>query len=232
MAIVGRTTGVDDRLWTKAFEWAATRTAPAPGPRRRTAGAPQINLNYAAVGATVHEHVLLAPPDGFRATQSTQRIGSGAARFDVAGRNLMTWGAFRGAGIAVEEIGYEDIADAEPSQALVLADGTPWITAGMTATLVLRDGRFPVRAKVKILGVVDEPGRIGYLMGTCQGSDARMEWFLVLEHRDDDTVVLQLRCLADPSALRFKMPIVSTKFGEKRFTRRCMAALHPTHSAA
>ena len=211
------------------------------GPRRRSGHVePDGGLNYAAIGATATEEVLSFPPAGFTPEQAHHRIGSGARRFDLASRALMTWGVLRGSGVRVEEVAAETAATesvvvqrgGRDTGALYLEDGTPWVTPGMTATLVLPGRRDDVRAPVKVVWVVDEPGRIGFAYGSRPGHPAQLEQLLLLEHAADDTVWLTARSVARPSGDVPRLVAATYRRRQREVQRRFMTALHPASGAA
>jgi uncharacterized protein (UPF0548 family) len=198
------------------------------------------SVTYGAIGATLAPDLLRYPPAGYRPAEDSVRLGSGAERFDRAADALMTWGIQRGAGFEVTDVSagtgaqYPGIVyDAEgaplaeqPGQRAedrFGADGTPYITAGMTATL-RRKGRFRTReTPVLVVYVADEPGRIGFAYGTtAEGPESGEESF-ILEHRDDDTVWLTIR-----SILATRGMFAARRRRKRReLTRVELRALHP-----
>jgi len=201
------------------------------GPLRRGAAPADTGLNYAAIGATARPDVVAFPPTGFKSAEYRHRIGSGAHRFDLAGRALMTWGALRSAGWRVEDVRAEP-ATSSPRGAgpLFLEDGTPWITPGMTASVSATE---PVVAsgRLKVLSIVDEPGRIGFVAGSMTGHTEVGERFLVVEHDLDDGVYVTLRSLweATPSRLgRFARN--SADVLQRKVDERIVRALHPSNA--
>lgn len=197
---------------------------------------PERGLNYAAIGATSTEAVLSFPPAGFRPAQSHHRIGSGVNRFELAGRELMTWGALRRAGIVVRDIAAESGRQESATQRngatrpRILEDGTPWVTPGMTATLVVGGPRAP-EAPVKVVWVVDEPARIGFAYGSRPGHPLQTEHLLLLEHADDDSVWLTCRSIARPAGNRWLPSAIAYGRRQRDAERRMLTALHPVHTA-
>jgi uncharacterized protein (UPF0548 family) len=202
------------------------------GPRRRTAvHAPEAGLNYTALGATASPDVVAFPPGGFTATECRHRVGSGARRFDLAGRALMTWGALRAAGFDVEDIRAEPKAGAaRGSGPLFLEDGTPWITPGMTATITA-PGADEACGPVKVLSVIDEPGRIGYIYGSRPGHTSCEERLLLLEHAEDDSVWLTARSIRQGAGRSWGLGGRSVEIRQKRLDERLVKALHPSNAA-
>lgn len=203
----------------------------APGPLRRGGGpAADAGMNYAAVGASMSRDVLAFPPAGFRAAEYRHRIGSGAERFDRAGRSLMTWGALRGAGFRVEEV------RAEPAERslrgggpLFLEDGTPWITAGMTATVAVEE--VGASGPVKVLSVIEEPGRLGYVYGSMPGHSIAGERLLLLEHEADDSVRVTVRSIWQAPVTRWRLSARADDKRHRELDERIVRALHPSYTA-
>jgi uncharacterized protein (UPF0548 family) len=175
------------------------------------------------------------------------KLGSGRERFDRAGEELMTWGIQKGAGFEVTAIApgtgaqYTGIAygaDGAPlgeqpparTEQRFAADGTPFITAGMTATLRGR-GRLGGRSiPVLVVYVVDEPERVGFAYGTAGDAPEHGEESFVLEHRDDDTVWLTIRSALEPGrgVRRLFAPLVRRR--RRELTLRELRALHPAYT--
>lgn len=198
------------------------------------------SVTYGAIGATLDPDLLRYPPAGFRPAEDAVRLGSGQERFDRAAESLMTWGIQVGAGFAVTDVSagtgaqYPGIvygADGAPLAAQpgprtedrFGADGTPYIAAGMTATLQRR-GRFRARSiPVLVVYVIDEPDRIGFAYGTTgDGAESGEESF-ILERREDDTVWLTIRSMyRGPGGL-----FGGGRRARRELTRLQLRALHP-----
>jgi uncharacterized protein (UPF0548 family) len=202
------------------------------GPLRR-GGAPAVDhgLNYAAIGATSRPDVVAFPPAGFRSAEYRHRIGSGARRFDVAGRALMTWGALRSAGFRVDDVAAEPVAHSPRGTGpLFLEDGTPWITPGMTAVLTAAEPA-GLTGRVKVISVLDEPGRIGFVYGSMTGHVECAERFLVVEHEEDDGVFVTLRSLWEAPPSRLNRQARAADQRQRRLDERIVRALHPSNAA-
>jgi uncharacterized protein (UPF0548 family) len=216
------------------------------GPRRSSASAhsegqdADYGMNYVALGATLSHEVLNFPPEGFHSSQYRHRVGSGSHRFDVSGRALMTWGALSGAGVEVTSVEAERMDPAQIARdharglntgPMFLPDGTPWITPGMTAALLVAAKGHEVRATVKVVCVIDQPGRIGFVYGSCPGSPVQMEQLLLLEHTEDDSVWVTMRTMTRPLSKKGALPMRLVRLREKALARRILTALHPAHTA-
>ena len=209
----------------------AVRTVGGPLRRGGAAAAPDHGLNYAAIGVTARPDVISFPPSGFKSAEYRHRIGSGARRFDLAGRALMTWGALRSAGYRVDDVRAE-AATLSPrgSGPLFLEDGTPWITPGMTAMVAAVE---PVvtTGRVKVLSVIDEPGRIGFVYGSMTGHSEVAERFLVVEHDGEDAVWVTLRSLWEAPVSRLGRLARNTADAQQRkVDERIVKALHPSYA--
>ncbi|GAA2754399.1 DUF1990 family protein [Amnibacterium kyonggiense] len=204
----------------------------AVGPMRRGgAAAVDHGLNYAAIGATARPDVLPFPPSGFHSAEYRHRIGSGARRFDLAGRALMTWGALRSAGFRVEDV-HAEPATHSPRGAgpLFLEDGTPWITPGMTASLTATEPG-GAGGPVKVVSVIDEPGRIGYVFGSMTGSAECAERLLLVEHDDEDAVQVVLRSMWEAPTSRLNRLARAADARQRKVDERIVRALHPSNAS-
>ncbi|WP_394552107.1 DUF1990 family protein [Agromyces sp. MMS24-JH15] len=201
------------------------------------------SVTYGAIGATLEADFLRYPPKGFRPAEDTVRIGSGHERFDRAAEELMTWGIQRGAGLRVEDVsegtgiqytgvvydpeGAPVTAEAPRTEQRFAADGTPWITAGITARL-RRPTRFGGRVTpVLVVYVIDEPDRVGFAYGTTSEGDEVGEESFILERREDDGVWLTIRSVLHGAggARAVLAPLVRRR--RRDLTRRELRALHP-----
>jgi uncharacterized protein (UPF0548 family) len=204
----------------------------AVGPMRRGgATAVDSGMNYGAIGATARPDVVPFPPSGFHSAEYRHRIGSGARRFDLAGRALMTWGALRAAGFRVDDIRAEPVSHSPRGAGpLFLEDGTPWITPGMTAMVTAVE---PVVAtgRVKVVTVIDEPGRIGFVYGSMAGSSECAERWIVVEHDDEDAVWVTLRTLWEAPASRLNRLARAADAKQRKVDERIVRALHPSNVA-
>jgi uncharacterized protein (UPF0548 family) len=202
----------------------------APGPLRRGGAAPiGHGLNYAAIGASARPDVIAFPPSGFKSAEYRHRIGSGARRFDLAGRALMTWGALRSAGYRVDDVRAESVEQSPRGGGpLFLEDGTPWITPGMTAMVSAVE---PVAStgRVKVISVVDEPGRIGFVYGSMVGASETAERSLEVEHDGEDAVWVTLRSLWEAPASRLGRFARAADAQQRKVDERIVRSLHPSN---
>ncbi|PRI12244.1 DUF1990 family protein [Leucobacter massiliensis] len=170
----------------------------APEPPKRSTHV-DMPVAYAAVGASKLPDLMRFPPEGSTPYEEQLRLGSGQERFLTASNLLMTWGAQRGAGLAVEDVvrgsgahylgpsfdqsGAPQAADAPEEH--FGPDGEPYLVAGSTATLRAegQDAR-----SVLIVYTIDEERRVGFAWGTADENGAVGEQLFAVERREDDTV--------------------------------------------
>jgi uncharacterized protein (UPF0548 family) len=206
------------------------------------------SVTYGAIGATLAPDLLRYPPTGYRPAEDSVRLGSGQGRFDRAAESLMSWGIQRGSGFEVDDISagtgaqYPGIvydADGTPlpeqpaprSEQRFAADGTPYIAAGMTATLRRRKRFGTASTPVLVVYVLDEPNLVGFAYGTTAPGPESGEESFVLEHRDDDTVWLTIRSiLQTPGGIR-ALTAPGIRRRRRELTRVELRALHPAGGA-
>ena len=156
---------------------------------------------YPEVGATHDERL----PDGYRHDRDERHV---AGSFDAAAEATRGWGPQRGAGIE-----------------LVPADAR--VELGTTALFVIRATPFWAVAPVRVVYVVDEPGRFAYAWGTLPGHPERGEASLSLE-RDDGGMTLRVVSFSrvDDALARLGSPLA------KRLQRRVTAQYAESLAAA
>jgi uncharacterized protein (UPF0548 family) len=204
------------------------------------------SVTYGAIGATLDPDLLRYPPAGFRPAEDSVKLGSGRGRFDRAAEELMTWGVQKGAGFELADVSpgtgaqYTGISygpDGAPlaeqpaprTEQRFGPDGTPYVSAGMTATLK-PEGRPRARGiPVLVVYVVDEPERIGFAYGTTGDAPESGEESFLLEHREDDSVWLTIRSAlqARGGVRRVLAPWVRRR--RRELTKRELRALHPAY---
>lgn len=202
------------------------------------------SVTYGAIGATLDPDFLRYPPAGYRPAEDAVRLGSGAERFERATESLMTWGIQRGAGFMVSDVSegtgaqYPGIVygpDGAPlsdqpaphAEVRYGADGTQYITAGMTATLQRKRRFGTAKTPVLVVYVIDEPKRIGFAYGTTSQGPETGEISFILEHRDDDTVWLTIRSILAPAGGVHLLTRPWRRKYRRDLTRSELRALHP-----
>jgi Uncharacterized protein conserved in bacteria len=205
-------------------------------------------VTYGAVGGTQAVDLLYYPPKGYRPSERSARLGSGAERFEVASRLVMTWGVQRGSGMRVTDAregtgeqyaGVRFNEDGSPAElqshvageARFGEDGTPYITNGMTAVLKIPFWPLTVSAPVRVVYVIDEERRVGFAYGTLRGHPESGEEAFIVEHRDDDSVWLVVRALSRPASWFYRLVAPVLRAQQRRFTKRYLRSLLPARLA-
>lgn len=144
-------------------------------------------------------------PDGFRANRSVQRLGHGEDVFARACHGLRLWEPHRRAGVT-------------------LLPETPRLRAGTTLLVRLRLGSLHVVGGCRILHVVDEPNRFGFVYATLPSHpEVGDESFVVTsEHGDVSFEVASISRWRDP-VVRLGAPIA--RLVQVRTTRRYLRGL-------
>ncbi|GAA2459498.1 DUF1990 family protein [Agromyces soli] len=201
------------------------------------------SVTYGAIGATQAPDLLRYPPEGYRPAEDSVKIGSGRERFDKAAEELMTWGVQRGAGFEVLDvtagtgtqytgIAYDvegaPAAGAQPhTEQRFAADGTPYLAAGMTATLRSQRRFGHHDTHVLVVYVIDEPDRIGFAYGTTADGEESGEESFVLERREDDSVWLTIRSVLQTAGGARAVVAPAVRRRRRELTQRELRALHP-----
>lgn len=160
-------------------------------------------LTYSTVGMTLG----WAPtPDGYNEHMSERVVGHGKEVFDKVGYALMHWEINRKAGFQVQ------------AQHEVVREGE---RVGVVLPVFPFIG---VSAICKVVGVIAEGDRTGFAYGTLPGHPQQGEEAFVLEHREDDSVVMTVRAISKPAAWFVKLagPLAAAK--QKRATGKYLDA--------
>jgi len=201
-------------------------------------------VTYGAIGGTLAPDLMRYPPRGHRPLERTVRLGSGAERFRLASRSVMTWGVQLGSGMTVTDlhsgtgVQYTGVVFNQDGSAAsgrnqsddeetFSEDGTPYIVNGMTAQLKIPFGPFSVTAPLRVVYVIDEPGRVGFAYGTMRGHPESGEEAFVVERHDDDSVWLTIRAFSRPSTWYYRLAWPILRMQQAKFTTRYLRALHP-----
>ncbi|MEP6842831.1 MAG: DUF1990 domain-containing protein [Pseudolysinimonas sp.] len=179
----------------------------------------QVPVTYGAVGATQAADLLKYPPSGFRPMETRARIGHGAARWEFAWVQTLSWGIQKRSGLHVELVDspavvsqgtYLPVAfDAEgapvhpagsdrPLEIVYSLDGSALVRPGDVAVMTMPfwPGRIPAR----VVYVIDEPNRKGFAYGTLPGHPERGEESFFVERRPDESVWLIIRAFSRPAS--------------------------------
>jgi len=153
-------------------------------------------LTYPEVNATRGEM-----PSGYHHLERSAFVGVGAASFDAVSRLVMRWEMHRRAGLAVS------------------ASHTP-LVEGTVAVLRLGVGVLAMRAPVRVVRVIDEPWRAGFVYGTLPGHPEQGEESFVVTHHSDNQVILTVKAFSRPSSRLARIGGPITRLVQSWITRR------------
>ncbi|MFT4281254.1 DUF1990 family protein [Microbacterium sp.] len=178
-------------------------------------------VDYAAVGATQAADLMGYPPEKSIPAEASWRIGSGEARFTSSADTLLSWAPLRGAGLRVSDVRpasgpmYSGVSfDAEGSPVAPSrleadqrfdADGTPYVGAGTTIRVHGRVKGLRADAQLRVISVTEEPRRVGYALGTVDGSVVSGEESFAVDWRDNDEVWFTVRAFDRPVAAVYRI---------------------------
>lgn len=204
-------------------------------------------VNYAAVGATQSQSIVMYPPEGYSSFETSVRLGSGKERFETACEALMTWGVQRETGIKISDISQGDQniyagiqserfglssllkqdAEHDEQDQIFTAEGHPYVRNGMSAKL---DIPFLPQQEIRVVYVLEEENRHGFAYGTLEGCVLSEENGFFIELRKDSTVWFRVRSFSRPLSqpYRFLFPLVYLH--RKWIFSRYLRVLHPVHS--
>jgi uncharacterized protein (UPF0548 family) len=203
-------------------------------------------VTYAAVGATQAEDLIKYPPAGHRPGERSVRLGSGDERFRAASEVLMTWGVQHGSDVEVVHMhapglqytgtSFTDRTVSEnqansTKEAIFAADGTPYLTNGMTAVLIFSLGSLRFDIPVRVVYVIDEPHRIGFAYGTLADNYISGEDAFIVHKNEDGSVWLTVRTFSriDRWYLRVVSPFI--RYIQSRYMSRYLQSLLPGRGA-
>ncbi|MBL0748396.1 DUF1990 family protein [Nocardioides baculatus] len=133
-------------------------------------------LTYPSPGATTAG----TPPPAYRLIDHERLLGHGRERFDRAARTVMSWEMHRRAGLTVRASSRD-------------------VVEGSVAVIRIGTRHLGLDAPVRVVYVVDEPGRQGFAYGTLAGHPERGEEAFVVELRDDESVVFTISAFSQPA---------------------------------
>ena len=206
-------------------------------------------VDYAAVGATQAPDLMGYPPERSIPAEESWRIGSGDVRFHTASDALLSWTAQRGAGLNIKDVRpasgpmYSGVSfDAEgnpvaPSRSEADqrfdADGTPYVAAGTTITVEGRVRGMDADGQLRVIFAVEEPRRVGFALGTVDGSVVSGEESFMIEWHQNDEVWFTVRAFDAPVAWLYRLlPALTRRRRRELFTRylRAISPLYTTPS--
>lgn len=166
--------------------------------------APTPPLTYAPHGGSLDLDPARVPA-GFRVFRHEAVIGAGRERWASASDAVLEWALQRGAGIRVS---------------------TPRVVVGGDVTLTIPLlGFVPVRAYARVLLLVDEPDRSGFIYGTLPGHPERGEEAFLVTIDDADTVRVVVQGFSRPSPGIWTLGAPFLRLAQSIYTRRYLRAL-------
>lgn len=200
-------------------------------------------VNYAAVGATQAPDLMQYPPERSTPAEESWRIGSGAERFSNASEALLSWTTHKASGLTLsdvrpaEEPSYLGVSfdeegnpirpsKTEPEQRFD-ADGTPFVSAGSTVKVRGRVGGLKADAELRVIFVVEEPRRVGFALGTVDGSVVSGEESFMLEWLQNDEVWFTVRAFDAPASIVYKVLPMLTRRRRKELFNGYLRAISP-----
>ena len=161
-------------------------------------GAP---LTYAEVGGT--GGVL---PPGYHHHRLSAPVGDGPDAFAAAAEALLGWQVQEKAGLQPQ-----------------VSDGT--VRQGSVAVLGLGVGPLALRVPVRVVEVLDEPRRRGFVYGTLPGHPVQGEESFVVTLAPDDTVFFHLVAFSRPARWFTAVARPLTRVGQRLVVERYLAAV-------
>ncbi|WAL68444.1 DUF1990 domain-containing protein [Amycolatopsis cynarae] len=153
-------------------------------------------LTYPEVGASEHD-----PPRGYRALHRTRTLPRNAD-FTAAAHDLAHWRVQRRAGLRV-------------------AASDPEVRPGAVVVL----GLLGVKAPCRVISVIDEPDRRGFVYGTLPGHPECGEEAFLLERGVDGRVRFAIRAFSRPAGLLARLAGPLGHWAQDVITRRYLTAL-------
>jgi uncharacterized protein (UPF0548 family) len=205
-------------------------------------------VDYAAVGGTQAPDLMQYPPERSIPAEESWRIGSGEERFAVASQALLSWSAQREGGLTLTDVrpapgpmytgvGYD--AEGNPVAPSRLetdqrfdADGTPYVAPGTTVRLRGRVRRMSAEAELRVISVIEEPRRVGFILGTVGESVVSGEELFLLEWRDNDEVWFTVRAFDAPSALIYRLYPRLVRHRRRELFQRYLRAISPLYATS
>ena len=167
----------------------------------RAAALRAATLTYRDVGAT-----LTGLPSGFHHLHHDGVVGQGRERFEQCTAAVLAWQVQLRSG------------------ARVAATDDP-LVEGTVADVVLGPGPLGLRAPVRVVRVVDEPTRAGFVYGTLPGhpEDGEEAFLVHLDH--DGTVRLAVTAFSRPGSLLTRVGGPIARVAQRIMARRYVAAI-------
>jgi len=150
-------------------------------------------------------------PPGYHHTQRRVRIGAGPAAFEQAVAALLSWRIHEGAGLTVL--------------------GGPTPTVGAIVVTRLGPSRVGQLAPTRIIMIIDETRRRGFVYGTLPGHPFVGEESFIVERADDESVFFAVRAFSRPANLLVRLGLPVARLVQAVVTRRFIDAARKSVSS-
>ncbi len=205
-------------------------------------------VDYAAVGATGAADLMGYPPAGTIPAEQSWRIGSGQERFDASADALLSWVPLRGAGLTLSDVtpaagpSYAGVSFDADGNAIAPtrsdgdlrfdAEGTPYVTAGTSLEVSGRVGGHNADAKLRVIAVEEAPRRVGFTIGTVDGSVVSGEEAFTVEWRDNDQVWFTVRAFERGHAGLYRVFAGMVRRRRKALFQAYLRAVSPLYTSS
>lgn len=203
-------------------------------------------VNYAAVGATQATDLMQYPPERSLPAEESWRLGSGEARFQSASEALLSWTAQKASGLELSDIrpasdpGYLGVSFDDEGNAIkpsrtegeqkFAADGTPFVAAGTSVKMRGRVRGHSADADLRVIFMVEDARRVGFALGTVDGSVVSGEESFMIEWGANDEVWFTVRAFDAPATLLYKLIPALTRRRRKELFAGYLRAISPLYA--
>mgnify|MGYP000943678983 CR=1 FL=1 len=204
-------------------------------------------VDYAAVGATQADDLMQYPPQKSLPAEEAWRIGSGEERFVAASEALLSWAPLRAGGLSITDVrpaagptytgvafdgeGAPIVPSRTKSDQRFDADGTPFVSPGAGVRLHGRVDGHRADAELRVISVIEEPRRVGYILGTVGHSIVSGEELFILEWRENDEVWFVVRAFDRPTAPTYRLWKGRVRRRRRALFTRYLRAISPLYAS-
>lgn len=196
------------------------------------------SVSYGTVGASLASDLMRFPPRGFWVSEHAAKLGTGRDRFESARDQMWQWAIHLNSGLEVLEVipgtegGYRglnqrDERDVDPNEVVFTEAGHALVNPGARISQRYTFSKWSFEMPSRVVVVIDEERRAGYALGSLEGNPLVGEQSFVLELRDDDTVWLNVRQLAQPENPKWRWISPVVRWQNHEITKRYLKSLHP-----
>lgn len=209
-------------------------------------------VSYGAVGASQAPDLMSYPPKGFRPAEYRTRIGHGDQRFRAAAEQALTWQLQQRSGIRVrvddvpppDETAYIPVvfdasgapvapsAPRDTGELQYSSEGVALLSAGTTATLTLNVLGIPFQAPIRVVQLIDDQRRRGFVVGTMRGHPLSGEESFVIEQTDDGAVWINYRVFWRPGGAGWRLVKPLLALLQRQYATRYLRALQAAADVA